>query len=173
MSEKNCAADIRLAAVCGLFCPSCSVYIGTTEEPERLRAMAARFGMPVEELECLGCRSEKRSFYCRDRCKMAACAAEKGLSFCGECGEYPCEEIKTFQSQAPHRLDLWSSLELAKADGLELWYEAMRARYSCPACGAVNSAYDETCRKCGSTPSCAYVQEHGEEVARFTGRIKP
>ena len=68
----------KLSAVCGLFCPSCTVFIGTKEDPQRLKAIADRFQMPVEEWECEGCRSEKRSYYCKNICKMAACAAEKG-----------------------------------------------------------------------------------------------
>lgn len=172
MDNTKNEADIKLAAVCGLFCPACSLYIGTTEEPERLQAFAARFGLPAEELECLGCRSEKRSFYCRGRCKMASCAAEKGISFCSECEEYPCEELKAFQLQAPHRLELWESLDLAKEQGLDTWFETMRQKYTCPTCSAINSAYDDTCRKCGEVPSCAYVQTHREQIGQGAGRMK-
>lgn len=172
MDDTKTTTDIKLAAVCGLFCPACSLYIGTTEEPDRLQALAERFGLPPEELECLGCRSEKRSFYCRGRCKMASCAAEKAISFCSECDEYPCEELKVFQSQAPHRLELWDSLDAAKAHGLETWYTSMRERYTCPCCGTINSAYDSSCRECGETPSCGYVQEHGEQIGQSAGRMK-
>jgi len=65
--------DIRLAAVCGLFCPACSIYIGNREEPERIKRLAARFNMPEEEFECLGCRSDKRSFFAEiyARCVVA------------------------------------------------------------------------------------------------------
>lgn len=44
--------DKRLAAVCGLFCPACTVFIGTKENPERLKGIAERFQRPVEDLEC-------------------------------------------------------------------------------------------------------------------------
>jgi hypothetical protein len=172
MSNPLNHADIKLAAVCGLFCPSCSAYIGTTEDPERLKVSAARFGLPPEELECLGCRSEKRSFFCRTRCKMAACAADKGIDFCSECDEYPCAELKEFQSLAPHRIELWESLDMVKEKGLIAWYEAMRARYSCLECGTVNSAYDNACRKCGTDPSCSYVQKHKEQIEQNAGKMK-
>ena len=172
MSACENARDIESAAVCGLYCPACSAYIGTTEEPERLKALAERFGMPVCELECLGCRSEKRSFFCRTRCKMAACAAEKGIGFCSECDEYPCGELKEFQSQAPHRLELWESLDFVKAYGLKAWISHMRERYACPDCGAVNSAYDVACRKCGADPGSAYVAVHREQIERSAGRMK-
>ena len=99
--------DIRLAAVCGLFCPACTFFIGTKEDPERLKMMAKCLQLPVEELECHGCRSEKLAFYCRKHCKMNKCAAEKGINFCGECPEYPCGELKAFQAEMPHRIELW------------------------------------------------------------------
>ena len=49
------------AAVCGLFCTSCALYIGTKEDPERLEDFAKSFNLPVEDMECEGCRSDKRS----------------------------------------------------------------------------------------------------------------
>lgn len=36
---KNGQPDKRLAAVRGLFCPECRFYIGTEEDPKRLKAM--------------------------------------------------------------------------------------------------------------------------------------
>ncbi len=42
--------DKTLAAVCGLFCPACTVYIGTHEAPQRLQWLAQRVGRPVEDL---------------------------------------------------------------------------------------------------------------------------
>ncbi len=36
--------DKKLAAVCGLFCPACTIYIGTREDPDRLKASARRTG---------------------------------------------------------------------------------------------------------------------------------
>jgi len=50
--------DKKLAAVCGLFCPACTVYLGTREDPARLKAIAHRLGRTFEELECHGCRTE-------------------------------------------------------------------------------------------------------------------
>jgi len=75
--ENHRVPDKRLAAVCGLFCPACTVFIGNREDPERLTRLAERLRHPVEELECNGCRSEKRSYYCRDHCVMIRCAAER------------------------------------------------------------------------------------------------
>jgi len=163
--------DKRLAAVCGLFCPACTIYIGTSEDPARLEALSQRIGLPVEKLRCEGCRSDNRCFFCQDLCKMAKCAGGKGLDFCGECREYPCDELKAFQAAMPHRLELWKSLDRIREAGFETWYREMIARYSCQECGAINSAYDFACRKCGARPGSGYVAEHGEEIARMMGQM--
>jgi len=155
--------DKREAAVCGLFCPSCSIYIGTKEDPERLKKLARGFNVSVNEMECEGCRSDKRIGYCRT-CKMAKCSSEKGIDFCGACEDYPCEDLKQFQAVLPHRIELWKSQERIKEAGYEKWYAEMVKHYTCPQCGTLNSAYDMTCRKCGLTPSCAYVGLNQHEI---------
>jgi hypothetical protein len=159
--------DKRLSAVCGLFCPACTVFIGTKEDPARIKIMAERFQLPVEELHCEGCRSDKRSFYCRQKCTMVECAKAKGVEFCGSCDEYPCEVLRIFQSEAPHRIDLWKSQERIKETGYEKWYAEMIDHYSCPECKTLNSAYDLKCRKCGNEPSCSFVDQHRQEIELF------
>lgn len=158
--------DKKYAAVCGLYCEACSLFIGTMEDPERLKWIAARFQVSEEAAKCYGCRSEKRFPHC-DNCKMSACAAERGIDFCSECEEYPCQHLKEFQSERPHRIELWDDLERIKAVGHEQWLQEIRERYTCPTCTTINSAYDLKCRKCGAEPSCDYVERHGEAVARF------
>lgn len=164
--------DKRLAAVCGLFCPACHVYIATREGPEQLAMLARRYQKPLEELRCRGCRTEERCFYCETVCFMARCAAGKGLDFCGDCADYPCEGLKKFQAQAPHRIELWESHARRKEAGWKTWYAEMTEHYACPQCRTVNSAYDLTCRKCGHDPSCAYVGLHKEEIMEFLAQRK-
>lgn len=169
--ENLCRPDKRLAAVCGLFCPACGVFIGTQEDPERLKGIAERLQRTVQELKCDGCRAEKRCYYCVG-CKKTVCAAEKGVEFCGECTEYPCEELRVFQAELPHRIELWKSQERIKEVGYEKWYAEMTEHYSCPQCGTLNSAYDMACRKCGTTPSCNYVSLHKEEILQQLAKRK-
>ncbi len=158
--------DKQLAATCGLFCPACSVYIATTEDPQRLAQLAARFGLTQEQMRCTGCHSDTRGPYC-STCKMVVCAAEKGVDFCGACDEYPCEDLKVFQTQAPHRIDLWASQERIAQVGYERWCEEMLVDYSCPQCGTINSAYDLACRKCGAEPSCPYVSRNRAAIEAY------
>jgi hypothetical protein len=163
--DKNLAPDKTLAAVCGLYCPACTAYIATREEPQRLPLLAARMGRTVDDVACEGCRSNKRSFYCRELCVMKSCAERKGVDFCGQCDEYPCEPLKTFQAAAPHRRELWSSNESIKKGGYEQWFRDMATLYACPRCGVLSSAYDPKCRNCGTAPASEYVRRHGDAIA--------
>ena len=172
MIEPSITPDKRLAAVCGLFCPACTLYIGSQEEPARLQALADRMQKPVTELTCNGCRSEKRCFFCDSNCTFAKCAAEKGIDFCGACSDYPCEELTTFQAQMPHRIELWQSQARIREVGYEQWYREMTEHYSCPACRTINSTYDLACRKCGATPSCEYVKLHQEQITQHLAKMQ-
>ena len=162
----------RLSAVCGLFCPACTIFIGTTEDPQRLEAIAERFGQPVEAWKCEGCQSEKRSYYCENLCQMGTCAAEKGLEFCGECTEYPCEELKKFQAERPHRIELWESQKRIAEVGYSEWFDEMIEHFSCPHCHTVNSAYDIACRTCGTEPGCRYVELHRPVIEAYRSKPK-
>ena len=164
--------DKRLVAVCGLFCPSCPLYIGTHEDPKRLEWFADRFNCSVEELKCEGCRSDTRCIFCRASCKMTRCANEKGLDFCGKCDEYPCNELRDFQTRMPNRIELWQSQQRIKDVGYEQWFGEMMQHYACPECGTLNSAPDIACRKCGHDPSCEYVRLHRDEILQLIDRAR-
>ena len=163
-------ADKNLAAVCGLFCPACHVFIATREDPAKLAAMSQRYQRSIEELQCNGCRSAKRCFYCETMCFMAKCAAGKGVEFCGDCAEYPCKGLKEFQSLAPHRIELWKNHARRKEAGLEKWYAEMIEHYSCPQCKTINSAYDLKCRKCGNDPGSEYVRLHKDTITKHLAK---
>ena len=167
--NKDLKPDRTLSAVCGLYCPSCTLYIGTVEDPARLNGLAAATGRPLEDLLCKGCRSDNLSFFCREFCKMKPCAAAKGLSFCSECEEYPCENLRAFQAAMPHRAELWDSLAQIKNEGADSWFCAQTERFACPACGTINSAYDLTCRSCGNDPGSAFTAAHRDEVLAHHG----
>ncbi len=95
---------------------------------------------------------------------MKNCSKQKSISFCSECEEYPCEQIKEFKEQMPHRIELFDSLKYLKENGLEEWVNKMKSNYTCPVCGSMNSAYDIKCRKCGAYPGSEYAERHEEEI---------
>lgn len=149
----------KLSGVCGVFCLSCPVYIGTHENPEKLQYLARQSGYCVKDIECEGCRSEKVSAFC-NKCAFKPCAKSKNVDFCPECSDYPCEDIKKFQTQMPHRKDLFETNEIIKKDGFEKWFESQIEQFSCPSCAIINSAYDLTCRNCGDNPSSEFTRKH-------------
>lgn len=164
--DNNRESDKRIAAVCGLYCEACSWFIATTEDPERLKRLAAQLNWSEEESKCYGCRSDNRLPYC-EKCKMFACAAERGIDFCSECEEYPCDVLKQFQSAMPHRIELCINLDRIKSVGYRQWLKEVRGEYVCPRCQTVNSTYDLKCRKCGEDPSCSYVANHRQEIEQY------
>jgi Protein of unknown function (DUF3795) len=173
LTEKDAVQpEKHLTAVCGLFCPSCLVYIAARETLEKREKIAQALHLSVKDLKCDGCRSANRFSYC-DTCKMVACAAEKGLDFCGACADYPCDDLRAFQAAMPHRLELWQSQARIKEIGFEQWFVEMLEHYACPQCGTLNSAYHLACRGCGTTPSCAYVGVHQAEIEADSRRRGP
>lgn len=163
--------NIETAAICGLFCESCSLYIGTTQDPQRLEFLASKYNKPIEEMKCTGCRTENLSFYCKT-CEMKTCIKEKNLTFCSECDEYPCQILIEFQKQLPHRLELFESLDYIRDNGVDKWVENMRANYSCVECGTINSPYEFNCRSCGHTPSSEFVKRNREQIVEMLNKNK-
>lgn len=159
-------ADFKLAGVCGHFCAGCSLYIGTQEDPKRLEDISKRINRTIDDVTCNGCRSDNKSFYCTYICKMKACSERHGVDFCSLCDEYPCDEFKAFEAEAPDRIEVGECLDRIKDVGYEKWYEEMLEWYACPQCKTINSAYDMKCRKCGNEPSCKYVEINKEEIQR-------
>lgn len=163
MSAPHAPPSLRLAAVCGLSCEACTIFIGSHDEPARLDALAAKGGRTTEQLRCEGCRSEKRAVHCAN-CEFIACAEKRGIDFCGQCPEYPCDQLTTFQAAMPHRIELGQDQSRIKAVGHEQWLREKRAHFACRQCGTVNSAYDLRCWKCGHAPSCEYVALHRQAL---------
>ncbi|MEJ5309889.1 MAG: DUF3795 domain-containing protein [Anaerolineae bacterium] len=166
MNDVHPEVDLTLAAVCGLFCPACIIYIAAHETPEKRAEIARQRNRPVESLVCDGCRAERRYSYC-ESCKLYACATAKGLDFCGQCAEYPCADLKAFQAARPHRLELWEAQARIREVGYEQWFAEMIERYACPECGTLNSAYHLACRACGAEPANAYVAEHKSAIVNW------
>jgi len=163
MTLKLNHPDKTLIAACGLFCPSCAIFIASNEDTERLERQAESLNLTVEKTRCEGCRSQKRNANC-NKCFMLKCTIEKGINFCSECRQYPCKELKNFQSIMPHRIELWKDLDRIKKVGFEIFYTEALENYKCPQCGTLNSARDLSCRKCGNTPSCKYVENNQTEI---------
>ncbi|MBU4269031.1 MAG: DUF3795 domain-containing protein [Acidobacteria bacterium] len=157
--KKTLNPDKKLTAACGLFCPACIIFIASRETPEKREKLSRRLNIPLEMLQCDGCHSDKRFFYCLT-CKLIACANQRGVDFCGACPDFPCNDLKEFQAAKPHRLELWQAHKRIQEAGYEKWFAEMLEHYACPSCGALNSAYHISCRECSVTPGNAFVEAH-------------
>lgn len=157
----------NLVAHCGLYCGACGVYLATLSGGEALEQLASRFGLSPEEMRCQGCRSDVLTEYCR-KCDFRDCTRAKGIENCEDCAEWPCEKLKNFQSQMPHRAELFESSEFRKENGLGEWFAKMEKDYSCSACGAINAAYYVKCKQCGNMPGNDFIGRNIEWIENFT-----
>ena len=89
-------------AYCVIDCSKCELYIATSNEDRRLKEdISIKWGklynksFKIEEIECKGCRTEKKFFLC-DRCNIPTCNMERGTEKCSDCNKYPCERISKF-----------------------------------------------------------------------------
>ena len=119
----------RPDAYCGLYCASCPSY----------------------DSSCSGCKSGNvREGWC-SRCTIKACARAKGVEFCIECAEYPCEKLVKFRDdpEYPYHGEIGEYQAFIASQGEEKWLEEMKKRWSCPGCGTPFNWWTLICGKCG------------------------
>jgi hypothetical protein len=133
-------------AYCGLYCGACRIYLSTLNNT--LETLSDETGIPVQYLECNGCRSEVTSLYCRN-CAMKKCNLQKQIFSCNECEEFPCSVLKAFENdQHPHHKGIIDSLKQLKILGKNNWINEKEKRWSCTKCGNNYSWYELKCINC-------------------------
>ena len=72
-----------------------------------------------QNMNCAGCRNENDLI---SDCPTRICAAERGFLHCGECGEFPCEELKNFYNNGnPMRLQAYHNMLEIIEIGADEW----------------------------------------------------
>lgn len=113
----------KMTAPCGLPCFNCVVHLASEDEEIRKR-VAKQFGVPEEQVKCDGCRAVEG--WCpvmSEQCKGYLCSKKKGVKFCYECPDFPCDYLQPYADKAdslPHNTKLFH-LCLIKKMGLEYW----------------------------------------------------
>jgi hypothetical protein len=132
--KMNSVTKRSLTAPCGLDCFNCEIYEGNITD-EFKKAFASEIQKDPEEVACLGCRLEKGCKHLGQPCETLKCVEDKGLEFCFECGEFPCEKLQPAKDGAdryPHNFKLFNLCRM-KAVGVEKWAEGeaklIRQRY--------------------------------------------
>ena len=114
-----------LTAPCGLACFICSTYEGSITEDYK-KQVSAFLKIPPEEVPCKGCRDEKGNckFGVNNQCPTYDCVQEKGVSFCHECGDFPCDNLRPTKNGAnyPHNIKMYNLCRM-KHFGIDKWIE--------------------------------------------------
>ena len=113
-----------LTSPCGLDCFNCEIHEDniTNEMAEFIHSKA---GIPLEEISCKGCRQQDGVHYHlpSEGCATLTCAKAKGVEFCCDCDDFPCDHLHPYADQAtmrPHNTKVFN-LCLIKKMGLESW----------------------------------------------------
>ena len=156
----------RYDAVCGLYCGACRVV--QSNERGCLEELAREWNREPDDLVCHGCKSSVRAVFCRD-CRFIVCAESRGVEYCSECSDFPCEELLAFRDDdAPHHSAVVRNSEMMRELGVERWLETQSKRWSCPECGARSWWYLDVCGSCGSALRDARAEE-AETDTSFEG----
>lgn len=157
----------RYDAYCGLYCGACPIRAAT--ERGEVEEKAAEWGLPAEDIVCHGCKSKVKAKLSAD-CVMRLCAQDHGLESCAECDEYPCNTLQTFERDGyPHHSVIAANLEAIYSRGVDTWLAEQKERWSCKACGAPFTWYEDKCSGCGAELYDARAEERdiaGDKVDR-------
>ncbi len=113
----------QMTAPCGIDCFNCVAYLAN-ENLEIRKAVSERFDIPSEKAVCKGCRAENgKCAVISMPCSVYPCAEKKGVAFCCDCSDFPCDHLHPYADQAtnmPHNTKVFN-LCLIKKMGLESW----------------------------------------------------
>ncbi len=116
----------NMTAPCGLACFNCVVHLAK-KDPDLREAVAKQFNVPKEQVSCDGCRNVKGKcpVMPESNCKVYSCSQKKGIKFCCNCSDFPCDNFHPYADQAnnvPHNTKVFN-LCLIKKMGLTAWIE--------------------------------------------------
>ena len=142
--------SFRYDSYCGLYCGACNI-MGANErgDSEYLKKFAAEYKCKTEDLICRGCKTAKPANVCA-QCKIRVCAMGRGVEFCNECVDYPCQNLTDLSRRLPHLKALFRNLAAIKEKGVEAWLGEEKKRWACPQCGERFYWYSEKCAQCGT-----------------------
>ncbi len=111
-----------MTAPCGLDCFACYLYLAN-DDPDMRALVSEVLDLPLEEAACPGCRPAKGQLHhLAMPCRLYPCAEAKGVDFCGDCDDFPCDLLHPYVDQAGkwHNAKVFN-LCLIKKMGLESW----------------------------------------------------
>jgi len=117
----------KIIAPCGIDCFNCELYENNVTE-EFQKRFASTFNVPHETISCKGCCEGNKCLFLElegKSCKTLECVQSKGVTYCFECDNFPCEYLMPLAKGAekfPQNIKLYN-LCLMKKIGVEAWSE--------------------------------------------------
>ncbi len=127
-----------MTAPCGLDCFNCLFFLADTDEKamQQLKTWSTELQIPLQIMKCSGCRAhdgkiplQKYLFGDEHRCAAYECAKFKEHKFCGDCKEFPCDNLHPYADKAdtlPHNIKVFN-LCLINKMGVEKWAKSKAA----------------------------------------------
>jgi hypothetical protein len=115
----------NLTGPCGIDCFNCWAYLAKDDHELRKKVSEQR-GVPLEKAFCTGCRNVNGIcpiLGMKEPCLVYKCIQKKGLSFCYECDEFPCDYLHPYADRAndvPHNTKVFN-LALMRRMGVDQW----------------------------------------------------
>lgn len=115
----------QMTSPCGLDCFNCPMYLAI-EDNKLKKAISRKKNIPLDKAMCRGCRNEKgtiAAFDMTEPCKVYQCIESKGIDFCHECPDFPCDYLHPYADKAlevAHNTKVFN-LCLIKKMGLASW----------------------------------------------------
>ncbi len=100
---------------------------------------------------CAGCLESGagKPEHCR-KCKIKDCVKNNGLTYCYQCTDFPCRQIKSLETSYKTRYaaSLIQNSLTVQRQGIAVFLKEQAIRYACPECGGVISLHDAECSEC-------------------------
>lgn len=88
----------KMIAVCGLECHKCDIR-EATNDPKVAGEIVDWFkkelnqAVKPEDIHCMGCKGDRAKHWSADCWILRCCVDDKGLEYCYECDEFPCQKL--------------------------------------------------------------------------------
>lgn len=150
MAREDRQIDASLAGICGAYCGACPVYRAWADQDRpRLEALAAALRTTPDRLVCTGCRTAAALCFGGD-CEVKRCAEHRGVAFCMDCADYPCNRIRRSRIGEPYRQLLSRDAARLHGSGVTAWLRDEDAHWRCSRCDAPVAAGIDICPRCGN-----------------------
>jgi hypothetical protein len=145
----------KLIGICGIYCGTCPYYLAPRENDlEQLNKLSQERNIPVENIRCDGCLSDRIMPHCQE-CKTGfrKCAQNKKITWCFQCPEFPCQRLKGhtqahIENGISHHEHIVDNLRDLKENGTDQWVRKQEKAGICRQCGKRLYWFTRECPNC-------------------------